>query len=149
MNEAEAKVEDLKLSFQSLCGIFLMFLWLVFSSIILILMISSIMLLVESAKEEVDTFEAAEKELMEIEKNLQTSESVSYSFLNFFQCFPAVSVILFSWVFIFRNQISISGEGSLWRCNENQGCRCYQRGRVAVSGAWTSPSGTFYTLFKK
>ncbi|KAH9678469.1 Structural maintenance of chromosomes protein 6B [Citrus sinensis] len=48
MNEAEAKVEDLKLSFQSLC---------------------------ESAKEEVDTFEAAEKELMEIEKNLQTSES--------------------------------------------------------------------------
>lgn len=59
-------------------------------------MISSIMLLVESAKEEVDTFEAAEKELMEIEKNLQTSESVSYSFLNFFQWFPAVSVILFS-----------------------------------------------------
>lgn len=59
-------------------------------------MISSIMLLVESAKEEVDTFEAAEKELMEIEKNLQTSESVSYSFLNFFQCFPSVSVILFS-----------------------------------------------------
>ncbi|KAL9412027.1 hypothetical protein AB3S75_045604 [Citrus x aurantiifolia] len=48
MNEAEVKVEDLKLSFQSLC---------------------------ESAKEEVDTFEAAEKELMEIEKNLQTSES--------------------------------------------------------------------------
>lgn len=48
MNEAEAKDKDLKLSFQSLC---------------------------ESAKEEVDAFETAEKELMEIEKNLQTSES--------------------------------------------------------------------------
>lgn len=48
MNEAEAKDKDLKLSFQSLC---------------------------ESAKEEVDAFETAEKELMEIERNLQTSES--------------------------------------------------------------------------
>lgn len=43
-------------------------------------MISFIMIFVESAKEEVDTFEAAEKELMEIEKNLQTSESVPILF---------------------------------------------------------------------
>ncbi|KAL5744271.1 hypothetical protein ACOSQ2_027387 [Xanthoceras sorbifolium] len=48
MNEAEAKVEDLQSSFESLC---------------------------ESAKEEINAFEEAEKELMEIENDLQSSEA--------------------------------------------------------------------------
>ncbi|KAK3221082.1 hypothetical protein Dsin_015052 [Dipteronia sinensis] len=48
INEAEAKVNDLKLLFASLC---------------------------ESAKEEINAFEESEKELMEIEKDLQSSEA--------------------------------------------------------------------------
>lgn len=84
MNEAEAKVKDLKLSFESLCGIFIVFLRLMFSSIISILtyicLFLPIKMLVESAKEEIDAFEEAEKELMEIEKSLHSSEAVSYSF---------------------------------------------------------------------
>ncbi|KAK1578542.1 hypothetical protein Q3G72_031095 [Acer saccharum] len=48
INEAEAKVKDLKLLFASLC---------------------------ESAKEEINAFEESEKELMEIEKDLQSSEA--------------------------------------------------------------------------
>lgn len=40
-------------------------------------------LLSESAKEDIKTFEDAEKELMEIEKDLQSSEAVSLNFLLF------------------------------------------------------------------
>ncbi|KAJ0099895.1 hypothetical protein Patl1_19829 [Pistacia atlantica] len=48
VNESKAKVKNLKLSFESLC---------------------------ESAKEEIEAFEKAERELMEIEKDLHSSEA--------------------------------------------------------------------------
>lgn len=77
---------------------------------------------VDSAKEEIDAFEAAEGELMKIEKDLQSAESVTYpdSQLLFFLLVAWFIAFAFKYSFckLVLNLKFVSGEGSLRKCND-------------------------------
>jgi hypothetical protein len=94
MNGAEAKANELKVSFENLCGIVTMLLCFIFGFNYEFQLIFSPNKIVESAKGEIDAFDKSENELINLEQALLDEESVP-SPLSLSQCLIAVAIMFF------------------------------------------------------